>query len=185
MTQVPPSTPQALTSLPPAPPGTPASLVRLFSLLLLVAGPLLAFWDPSGKLNSGVAQALVVIVFVLVAATIFVVREIIDGVHRYGWNMKALDYTWSQSQQQIDQDIVDFKNLWPQAQPLLQQLPVVNTTLTNVQTTVTALEQRVDTAAATAGMTPEQVVNAVESVTGIMLPRQAAPPPTPAPTPTP
>jgi hypothetical protein len=52
-------------AVPAAPVGTPAWLIRGVALLLAVAGPVLAWADPGGKLTSGPVDAAVVLGFLM------------------------------------------------------------------------------------------------------------------------
>lgn len=166
MTQTPPGSTEP--SLPQAPPGTPSWLIGLFSLALLVAGPLLAFWNPSGHLNSGIAQALVIIAFVVSATVLFLVRELIDGLHRYGWSMTTLNFVYAASAKQLDQDWLEFKNVWPQVAPLLQALPGHQASLDSMEQTITKLEQALPSHQASLDSMQQSVTNLERSVLSIV-----------------
>lgn len=164
-------------TLPTPPAGTPPVLVHLVALVLVIVGPVLAFTDPSGKISTGAAQAAVIIVFVAIAGLIFLTRIIIEGVHQHGWNMKTLDWVWSQSQQVLDQDIQEFKQLWPQAKPAVTAMPGMQGTLESLTATVNDIRAR-----ATAATSPADNAAIVAAVKDLVVPlalkeNSGAPPP--------
>lgn len=161
--------------LPPVPTTTPKWLVHLVSLVLLVAGPVLAYTDPSGHISSAAAQAAVIIVFILVATIIFVVNLVIEGAHKYGWDMQMVHWVFAQGAQQIDADIQEFKTLWPQAKPAIEALPGTQAAIDSVTSEVNKLKQ----AGTSGGIDPLAVVSAMEVATGMTFPRTtpAATPP--------
>lgn len=109
--------------VPPAPPGTPSWLTRLVALILPFVGVAIAWVDPTGKISTTTAQAVVILVFLGVGAIIFLVDLIVAALHRYGVSKAAIVT--------VEQGVVgEARTLVPQlrsvydiAAPLLTQMP--------------------------------------------------------------
>lgn len=101
-------------ALPAVPVTTPAWLVRLVSILLVLCGPALDYFNPSGKLNTAAAQAAVIVAFVLVAGVIFVVHSALAAIHAYGWSKSAAAVF-------LDSSGVELRSLITEAKPLVEQ----------------------------------------------------------------
>ena len=167
-------TPPDVNTLPPAPPTTPAALIRIASALLIVVGPALDLWNPM-HLTSNVAKALIIIAFVVVGGVLLIVHEFLVAQHKSGWSMATLKQTWAASQQAVDADIAQFKALWPTVQPLLSKVPAA----ANITDHLTSIEQRINAIPVT---DRNAVVQLIESnvLPGVLAknnqPTQAPPP---------
>jgi hypothetical protein len=127
-------------ALPAAPKGTPAWLIKTVSLLVLLAGPFLAWVDPTGKIDTPTAQAVVIVAFLVVAAAIFLVHVALAAVHEYGWSRAALGQIGSA-------DLAELKTLWPEiqsayatAKPALDQVQAVSGAINAISTRVDQVE---------------------------------------------
>ena len=131
--------PPNISTLPPAPPTTPAALIRIASAVLILVGPALDLWNP-WHITSSMAKALIILAFVAVGGVLLVVHEFIIAQHKSGWTLETLRQTWAASQTAVDADIAQFKGLWPTVQPLLAKVPDA----ANVVDHLTAIEAKVN-----------------------------------------
>jgi hypothetical protein len=114
---------QTAPTVPTAPQGTPAILIKIVAAVLGVAGPLFAWVDPGNHLPHGAIQACVILGFLVVAAAIFLTHVVLAAVHEYGWSMNAVTHIDTQAE-------AEMKTLWPElkqtyeaAKPALDQIP--------------------------------------------------------------
>lgn len=109
--------------LPDPPKGTPAWLLKLASLALLLMGPAIAWIDPTGKIDSTAWQAIIIIVFLAAALTLFSIHVVLGAVHEYGWSKTAFESIETQEKTEFDTVWPGFKAQLDAAGPVLSQLP--------------------------------------------------------------
>lgn len=166
---------QTPTTLPAAPQGVPAWLIRAAAGVLAVAGPLFAWIDPGNHLPHGAIQACVILGFLVVAAVLFLTHLVLAAVHEYGWNLNAASYIATGVESEVAQVWPEFKQTYEQAKPALDAIPGVQGTIDALSADVTALKARDQTA----GLDPAAVVTAFEQATGMTFPRANTPPAAP------
>jgi hypothetical protein len=156
-------------TLPPAPVGVPAWLVRFAAAALAVVGPIFGWLDPGNTLPKGAVQAVVILAFLIVGALIFIIHLVLSATHEYGWNMKAAGDIETQAD-------AEFKQLWPEmrtafeaAKPALDTVSGVNSAVTSLSADVADLKTKVEKS----GMTPHQLVEMFEQATGMSFPNKA------------
>jgi hypothetical protein len=162
-----------VSSAPSAPVGVPAWVTRLASVVVGLVIPVLAWIDPGNKLPPHAAiRWLVVLVFAVIGAAIFLVHLYHSDVHEYGWTMNAVSHAVADTEAEFQQLYPQFKADYAAAQPALAALPGVQTAIDAVSAEVTALKAK----SVSSGLTPADIVAAVEQVTGMNFPRVASDP---------
>lgn len=160
-------------TIPNAPVGVPAWLIRICAAAVGLAGPIVAWIDPNGAIPPGAGQAAVILAFLIVGAAIFLTHLILAAVHEYGWTMNAVTHIDAAAE-------AEFKQLWPEmkqayadAKPALDQVQGVPGVIDALSKDVADLKAKEETA----GLDPQAVLQAVEAATGTTWPRAAAPAP--------
>jgi hypothetical protein len=142
-----------------APVGVPAWLTRLAAAVVGLVIPALAWIDPGNKLPSHAAiRWLVILIFAVIGAAIFIVHLFHSDIHEYGWSMAAVQHVESDAEAAFKTDWPDMKATFEAAKPALEQLPAYQTLTQDV----TDLKNRVDSS----GLTPDALVAAFETATG-------------------
>jgi hypothetical protein len=135
-----------IPTVPPAPKGTPAWLIRTVALILPFVGVALVWVDPTGKLSTTAAQTTVVLVFLLAAVVIFTVHVVLGAVHEFGWSKAALTKVESDEIVELKAILPEFKAAYSAAKPTLDALPDFTGALAAVQTDVASVKAKVDQA---------------------------------------
>lgn len=158
-------------ALPAVPQGVPAWLIRAVAAIVAIAGPLIAFVDPAATRFTAAIKAAIILVFLVVAAIIFLIHLILAAVHEYGWTMNAVTHVETDAE-------AEFKQLWPEmkqaytdAAPVLEQVHGVSGVIDTLSKDVADLKAR----EAATGLDPQAVLQAVEAATGTTLPRATVP----------
>lgn len=164
MTQTPPA-----TSLPAAPVGVPAWLIRIVALLVAAAGPVIAFIDPAATRFTPAVKAAIILGFLVVGFVIFIVHLVLAATHEYGWNLNAASHVATGVEAEVTQLWPEMKQSYTAAKSALDQVQAVQPTIDSLQSSVAELERRTSAA----GLNPEAVVKAFEAATGMSFPRTA------------
>lgn len=136
-------------ALPEVPSTTPAWLPKLVALLLLIAGPVLAYLDPDGKIKSGLVQAVIILVFVVVAAAIFTVHLILEN----GLSKTGITKTITEEEAWVRAHAAELQSTFNAAKPALDAIPGVPAALAAANGEISSLKARFD------ALPPEQQVD--------------------------
>lgn len=109
--------------VPAVPSTTPAWFIKGVALIVALAGPAVAWVDPTGHIDTPAAQAIVILGFLVVAAVIFTVHVALAAVHEYGYSKAAFEHAASAEDAEFKQLWPEFTAAWGEAKPLLGNLP--------------------------------------------------------------
>lgn len=130
--------------LPAVPSTTPTWLIHGVALIVALCGPVLAWVDPTGKIDTPTAQAVVILGFLVVAAIIFTVTIAIEAVHKYGLSKAAFQSAESSEVSELKVLLPEFRATYAEAKPGLALLPGITTTISAVSKQAAAAEAKVD-----------------------------------------
>src|SRR5450432_2852778 len=99
---------------------TPAWVLRSISVVVVGISPFLAHWSVFSKNPTG-AQAGIVIVCLVIAASIFTVQVALAAVHEYGFSRAALGEVATAEQKEITALWPGIKSNWAKAEPVVNE----------------------------------------------------------------
>jgi hypothetical protein len=104
--------------------------------VVVAVSPFLAHWSIFSK-DPTAAQAVVVVVCLVIAGLIFTVQVALAAVHEYGFSRAALGDVATEERKEITVLSPDIESNWAKAEP------IVNETVPKLSSDVEALTQRV------------------------------------------
>lgn len=165
--------PDTTPALPETPVTTPAWLLKLVSLLLPFVGLGADLWDPSGVFSGSTAKTAVFLVFLVIAAVIFVYHTGLAAIHAHGFHLAALKQFGAASQTELEELLAEAKPLAAALKPALDSIG----SLTKLSSRVNDVEQTVASKINAAPETDKAAVTAVvrEVLGGLVAPAPATP----------
>lgn len=139
-----PAKPATVTVPVETPVTTPAWLIKATAVLVVIAGPAFAWIDPSGKIDTATAQAVVTLGSLIVGAIIFSIQFVLAAVHKNGFTKLALTNIASAEDAEFKALWPQFQTLWATASPVLSQLPdmtKVTADVAELKSTVAAIPE--------------------------------------------
>jgi hypothetical protein len=123
--------------------------VKIVALVLAIAGPVLAFVDPSGKFSTADAQVLITLGAWVIAAAIYVGHLIL----RNGLSKAGIGKTLTEEEQWLKANAPALKATYEAAKPALDELPGVPAAQAAAEQEITSLKARFD------ALPPEQKID--------------------------